>query len=198
MNKQNYSSRAQQAVVAAVEVLGEMGAAGLTHRAVDRHARLPEGSTSNHFRTREALIDAICRFLTVHDLERLELASQQFFSQGEMSVAAAADGIVAIIEDWTTKEASFTAARLELFNIAYRNPRVALQLDEVRRSFREKTIDWLESLAAGAGEHVALVMATVEGLTANQLLHANYRMTNDQIRQELTLFLSTLCAPPSN
>ena len=44
---------------AAVELLGTRGARGLTHRAVDEVARCPLGSTSNHFRTRAALLDGV-------------------------------------------------------------------------------------------------------------------------------------------
>ena len=46
---------------AALAVLGESGSRGLTHRAVDEAADLPPGSTSNHFRTREALLEAAAR-----------------------------------------------------------------------------------------------------------------------------------------
>ena len=42
-------------------MLGESGSRGLTHRAVDEAADLPPGSTSNHFRTREALLEAAAR-----------------------------------------------------------------------------------------------------------------------------------------
>ena len=41
---------------AALEIVGTHGMRGLTHRAVDVAAAVPDGSTSNHFRTREALI----------------------------------------------------------------------------------------------------------------------------------------------
>jgi DNA-binding transcriptional regulator YbjK len=41
---------------AALEIVGTQGMRGLTHRAVDAAADLPSGSTSNYFRTREALI----------------------------------------------------------------------------------------------------------------------------------------------
>ena len=41
---------------AALELVGTQGMRGLTHRAVDTAARVPSGSTSNYFRTREALI----------------------------------------------------------------------------------------------------------------------------------------------
>ena len=41
---------------AALEIVGTEGMRGLTHRAVDAAAAVPAGSTSNYFRTREALI----------------------------------------------------------------------------------------------------------------------------------------------
>lgn len=41
---------------AALEIVGRQGMRGLTHRAVDAAAAVPAGSTSNYFRTREALI----------------------------------------------------------------------------------------------------------------------------------------------
>jgi DNA-binding transcriptional regulator YbjK len=51
--------RQEQLADAAIEVLGEYGLRGLTHRAVDLQARLPTGSTSNYFRTRHALLSAV-------------------------------------------------------------------------------------------------------------------------------------------
>ncbi|WP_248960026.1 TetR/AcrR family transcriptional regulator [Sphaerisporangium perillae] len=44
---------------AAIAVLGERGIHALTHRTIDTAAGLPTGSTSNHFRTRDALFDAV-------------------------------------------------------------------------------------------------------------------------------------------
>ncbi|MET7403176.1 TetR/AcrR family transcriptional regulator [Dactylosporangium sp. NPDC005572] len=44
---------------AAIDVIGGSGIRALTHRAVDAAAGLPAGSTSNLFRTREALINAV-------------------------------------------------------------------------------------------------------------------------------------------
>ncbi|HEY5155559.1 MAG TPA: TetR family transcriptional regulator, partial [Acidimicrobiales bacterium] len=41
---------------AALELVGTEGMRGLTHRAVDAAAAVPAGSTSNYFRTRDALI----------------------------------------------------------------------------------------------------------------------------------------------
>ena len=192
MTEAKLSARADQAVRAAVEVLGEKGAAGLTHRAVDRHAGLPEGSTSNHFRTRGALLEAIGRHLTAHDLAALDQLSDQLAGGDRLTPDAAAKGLAAIIDRWTGQEDVLTAARLELFLIAHRDPAIAAVLAEVRRTFRARTRDWLEGLAPGAGDNAALVMALVEGLTANQLLHKDGRMTQAEIETSLRSVLAGL------
>ncbi len=44
---------------AAIALLGQQGVRALTHRAVDAAAGLPTGSTSNLFRTRDALVDGV-------------------------------------------------------------------------------------------------------------------------------------------
>ncbi|GIE98555.1 TetR/AcrR family transcriptional regulator [Paractinoplanes rishiriensis] len=44
---------------AAIGLLAEEGARGLTHRAVDARAAMPAGTTSAYLRTRQALIEAV-------------------------------------------------------------------------------------------------------------------------------------------
>jgi DNA-binding transcriptional regulator YbjK len=44
---------------AALAVVAEKGMKGLTHRAVDAAAHLPEGTTSNYYRNRAALVEAV-------------------------------------------------------------------------------------------------------------------------------------------
>lgn len=56
---------------AAVTVLAREGLRGLTHRAVDREAALPQGSTSNCFRTRQDLLAAVVAHLEALDLAGL-------------------------------------------------------------------------------------------------------------------------------
>ena len=54
---------------AALELVGAPGMRGLTHRAVDAAAGLPPGSTSNYFRTREALMFGIVERFVVRERE---------------------------------------------------------------------------------------------------------------------------------
>ena len=53
---------------AALEVVAANGMKGLTHRAVDEAAKMPPGTTSNYFRTRAALVDAVAERLEARDL----------------------------------------------------------------------------------------------------------------------------------
>ena len=53
------TQRRDAVLAAAVEVLGHGGSRALTHRAVDRAAGVAEGTTSNYFRTRKALVAGV-------------------------------------------------------------------------------------------------------------------------------------------
>ncbi|OMC46814.1 TetR/AcrR family transcriptional regulator [Mycobacterium sp. IS-1264] len=50
--------RRAQILDAAIGILADTGVGGLTHRHVDDRAGLPAGTTSNYFRTRQALLEA--------------------------------------------------------------------------------------------------------------------------------------------
>lgn len=60
---------------AALQVLADRGLRGLTHRAVDVAAGLPQGSTSNVFRTRQALVDGVVARTVELDLAALTASS---------------------------------------------------------------------------------------------------------------------------
>ena len=50
--------RRNQILDAAIDILCDDGVGGLTHRQVDTRAGVPAGTTSNYFRTRQALLEA--------------------------------------------------------------------------------------------------------------------------------------------
>lgn len=62
---------------AAIDVLAEAGIRGLTHRAVDRAARLPPGTTSAYYRTRQALLTALVRRLVALDQAELQAIGER-------------------------------------------------------------------------------------------------------------------------
>lgn len=192
MGESKLAGRARHLALAAAEVLGEHGAAGLNHRAVDRHAGFSEGSTSNHFRTRSALVGAICRFLTEHDLETLERLRPRLRVAEGIDAASAADDLATLIGRWTRREPLLTKARLELFLIAARDPEVAAQLELTRSIFRARAEAMLDGLSPGAARHALFLLAIIEGLTANQLLHPEGRLSSPALKAGLVLVLQAL------
>lgn len=63
---------------AALDVLADEGVRGLTHRAVDRRAAMPPGTTSAYYRTRAALLTALVTRLVHLDQAELQAAAEQF------------------------------------------------------------------------------------------------------------------------
>ncbi|WP_318216079.1 TetR/AcrR family transcriptional regulator [Streptomyces sp. SCL15-6] len=62
---------------AALDVLVDEGIRGLTHRAVDRRAGLPPGTTSAYFRTRAALLTGLVTRLVQLDQAELHTTAEQ-------------------------------------------------------------------------------------------------------------------------
>jgi DNA-binding transcriptional regulator YbjK len=76
---------------AAIGLLAEEGARGLTHRAVDARAGMPPGTTSGYLRTRKALIEAV--------VDRLaELDGEPVPPAGAGDLDALAAGIAAMLD----------------------------------------------------------------------------------------------------
>lgn len=72
----------------AISVLAAEGGRGLTHRAVDRAAGVPEGTTKNYFPTREALLEAAAGRMTQLHAEavgRLRATTPPGVSAGEVA-----------------------------------------------------------------------------------------------------------------
>ncbi|HVQ98029.1 MAG TPA: hypothetical protein VMS16_04345, partial [Mycobacterium sp.] len=69
----NPQQRRRELCDAAIQVLADEGSKGLSHTKVDRRAGFPDGTTSVHFRTRNALIYAVAARVA-------ELDEQEFFS----------------------------------------------------------------------------------------------------------------------
>ncbi|MFI5909062.1 TetR/AcrR family transcriptional regulator [Dactylosporangium sp. NPDC051541] len=65
------TDRKQRLADAAIEVLGQEGVRGLTHRAVDTWAGLPQGTCSYHCPTRNALLTAVLERISELDLADL-------------------------------------------------------------------------------------------------------------------------------
>ncbi|NRQ34968.1 TetR family transcriptional regulator [Nonomuraea sp. NN258] len=115
---------------AAIEVLAEQGGRGLTHRAVDQRAGLPEGTAKNYFASRDALLQAAAERCVERYWADLRHA-QSISVDGR-------DGLVALlaelVERARTVNRSRVLAYVELHAEAARRPRVRETLAELTQA----------------------------------------------------------------
>lgn len=117
----------------ALGVLAEQGMRGLTHRAVDTAAALPQGSTSYYFRSRAALV-AGC----VARLLELDLAVEvPAVAQAPLDLDAVAGVLARVGVAMAVDQRHRTLARYELSLAAVRDPDLRAELvrggDTIRR-----------------------------------------------------------------
>ena len=153
---------------AAIEVLAEGGTRGLTHRAVDAQAGLPVGSTSNRFRTRDALLSGVLQRL----LQR-ELALWTRFSAGMStdSIEAFAFRLGRVVQALTGPERALTLARLAVFTQAALQSDLQAEIGTARGQLAEWMGPLLSELGSNdPGEHQGYLLALVDGLLSGQLI----------------------------
>lgn len=160
----------ERALEAAVRLVGEQGVRALTHARVDAEARLPKGSTSNWFRTRDALVAGV--LVWIAELERADLTAA-------MTPARTADEIVdalcGLLEDATGRHAVRTRARYALFleTTAIETPAPA-EAQPSMRAQRSQFELWTRDLLAGLGAPdpdaaARALLAFSAGLIVNRL-----------------------------
>ncbi|WP_350271040.1 TetR family transcriptional regulator [Brevibacterium sp. CBA3109] len=84
-------SRRDVVTDSAIAVVAEQGVRGLTHRAVDALAELPVGSTSNVYRTRDALITGIMERIGELNSQQLERLTDTFRADTKPDLEIAVD-----------------------------------------------------------------------------------------------------------
>lgn len=167
----------------AIEVLAAQGARGLTHRAVDRAAGLPAGSTSNYARTREALLT--CALTRITQLEAAEAGAMMQGTAPDPSPDAAgspaavpaaeslAAPIAAMLHQGLTRGRTRLLARYELALESTRRPELRAIYDEASRPFREPAAAMLAAAGSRAPErHARMLIAWCEGVQFDSLASA--------------------------
>lgn len=124
--------RRAQLLDAAIDIVADRGLGGLTHRAIDDHAGLPTGTTSNYFRTRLALLEATAAHtaqLHWHHVEAVQLL---------IGAPITRDGVVdlltRLVSNTDPQYRRRTLARFELFLEGTRTPQLQPFLDELQHS----------------------------------------------------------------
>jgi AcrR family transcriptional regulator len=179
--------RTRQVGDAAIAVLAEHGARGLTHRAVDQAAGLPPGTTSNYARTREALLT-----LTLTRIAELDLA------EGAATAGSGlADDVARMVHQWIIEPGRRRRflARLELAFEATRRPELRAAYDEMGRGFRTEAARLLAAAGSAHPERDAwTLIAWVEGTAFYALAGAGGAAVPSlaELRAQVTGLLASL------
>ena len=190
---------------AAISTLARDGMRGLTHRAVDRTAGLPEGSASYYFRTRQALLQATVERLAERDSTDMLASGAVVDSAAMVDSAAVADSAAvmdsaavadsaavppppgqelsafaalaaALVESWLTAGRERQLARYELSLEATRRPELRQTLVTTGAAIRAVIAG--RFAAAGVPEpaqRAADFAAFIDGLLFDQIAGAGNR-----------------------
>lgn len=155
-------SRRDVVTDSAIAVVAEQGVRGLTHRAVDALAELPVGSTSNVYRTRDALITGI--------MERIgELNSQQLERLPELVRAPGADAVEVAIDfcmNWLTTDRNRFHTMIMLSLDPALPPEAVIAKEKNLRAIRE----FIMRFAGIDAEYAERVNSSVAGMMVSELV----------------------------
>ncbi|AIJ17104.1 TetR/AcrR family transcriptional regulator [Streptomyces violaceoruber] len=156
------ASRAGLVADAALTLLADRGMRGLTHRAVDETAGLPQGSTSNVARTRQALLELAVRRLA--DREARVLALHEM-PDPRAGLDALVDALALATHRALTRNRALTLARYELALEATRRPELRAHFDAAGARFREQLGALVTAMgSADPARHVLTLVAWADGL----------------------------------
>ncbi|MFP3989896.1 TetR family transcriptional regulator [Streptomyces sp. E11-3] len=154
--------RAELIADAALALLAERGMRGLTHRAVDEAAGLPQGSTSNHARTRLALLEAAVRRQAEREAAVL---TPDEIPDPTGGVETLADGLALVLHRYLTGHRPLLVSRYELALEATRRPELRAFYDQAGRQFREAVLGLLRAVGSTAPErHTLALVAYIDGM----------------------------------
>ncbi|MEU8617612.1 TetR/AcrR family transcriptional regulator [Streptomyces sp. NPDC048623] len=155
-------TRAERIGDAALDLLVERGMRGLTHRAVDERAGLPQGSTSNHARTRQALLETAVR----RQVEReAGVLAPDELPAPDAGPEVLADALALALHRYLTDHRALLVSRYELALEATRRPELRSFFDSAGAVFHGPAIAMMRAAGSTAPERHALsLIAWCEGL----------------------------------
>ena len=151
--------RVEQILRAALAVIARDGIAGVTHRTVAEEARVPLGSLTYYFASKQELLRDALRLHVREDVGRLRALTDALLASGATGQQVV-DAFIAQFEEGTPDVAQFA-----LYLEAARDPELAEVAAESLRAYQE--VATLALRAAGVHDpegSAAMVVATIDGI----------------------------------
>lgn len=144
---------------AAIQLLADDGAKGLSHLKVDRKAGVPDGTTSFYFRTRAALLRAVAERVAELDLAALQAVADSADRSSPSLLATL------VIQSGVEPQLSRTKARYELAMQATRDPTMAESLARSAEAFTKLHRDIVVRLVPHGAKLDAAVIDDLSNVT---------------------------------
>jgi DNA-binding transcriptional regulator YbjK len=161
--KPNPDERRRDLCDAAIHLLAENGAKGLSHLKVDRKAGVPDGTTSFYFRTRSALLRAVAERLAELDLANLQSIADSADARRNHPSPSQLSQLV--IQAGSEPQLSRTKARYELTMQATRDPALAAILQQATDGFTKLHREILVQLMPRGAELEPAVVEDLSNIT---------------------------------
>ncbi len=161
------SPRMQLILESATRVVAAGGMRGLTHRAVDAEAGLPQGSTSGYLRTRLALVTALTEFIAAGLIDSVEeLAGRQRAGESD---AAVVERALDLFAGWL-REPDALLAKAELAQEATRRAEIAEAMAPARERI-EAIVEQILTVAEidDVRTSAQAIIAAMEGVLTSAL-----------------------------
>jgi DNA-binding transcriptional regulator YbjK len=192
MEISSLSPRRRAILDAALRVLVEQGLRGLTHRAVDRAADLPEGSTSAYLRTRRALQLALAEYVVGRVAADVDVVLREMESCSPEDPRTI-ELVLGLFAGWLGEQ-DLALAKVELTMEAARDPELAALLARDR----DRVVDVVAETLSGHGvdqahDRAQTMMASFDGILLSALLRPEPER-HDLLRRALPLAMHALGA----
>jgi DNA-binding transcriptional regulator YbjK len=169
----------ERALAAAVELVGTEGLRSLTHVRVDQRAGLPKGSTSNHFRTRAALLEGVLAWMIESEVPEVDGAAR-----APATVEELVESLAAVYDFMMGPNRTVTTARMVLLLEAGHDP--ALR-EALRRGRATMAATLLPTLARLGAPDPQLAVDTLAACFEGLFLHDIGRHATPDARAVLAL-----------
>ncbi|NUT18062.1 MAG: TetR family transcriptional regulator [Hamadaea sp.] len=177
------TSTRQRALDAAIELVGTEGLRSLTHAKVDSRAGLPKGSTSNYFRTRDALTVGVVEWMAQKELS--ELTPPAAPRTGDELV----EMLAGLLDFTTGPNRTVTAARLALFSEAAHDDQVRAAISRGHELMRT----WADSVLTDLGApDPATAASALISMSEGLILHRIARGADDDPRPMFRLLVQAI------
>ncbi|GAA4605781.1 AcrR family transcriptional regulator [Actinoplanes octamycinicus] len=187
------TTRREQLLDAAITLLGEGGIHALTHRAVDSQAGLPTGSASNHFRTRDALLDAVVERFAIRERQAWEEIAIRMYPTTPHDLAQV---LVTAAKAATGRLRTLTLARYAILVEAGIRPALRAQLLATGSQVNAWFLTWLRVAGSTDPERDApIIMNHYTGVVLHDLAMPDPAF--DPTEQITTLVTTVIRAQPA-